>query len=60
MSEILSLASFANNGIHVASANTQYGDKYFGGTEAKKPPLTIAQDGTLLYVAWMLTPAACK
>ena len=34
----------------VASANTQYGDKYiFGGTEAKKPPLTIAQDGTLLY-----------
>lgn len=34
----------------VASANTQYGDKYiFGGSEAKKPPLTIDKNGALLY-----------
>ncbi len=34
----------------VASANTQYGDKYiFGGSEYKSPPLTISKDGSLLY-----------
>jgi len=34
----------------VASANAQYGDKYiFGGSDTTQPPLTVSEDGKLLY-----------